>query len=477
MIPIAETNPDVPQGNYNPAHRRSAYVDRAEAFLSGASSPRAVLEAGLETIAARDGAVQAFCHLDTDGARAAADAATARWRAGRPLSPIDGCPIGIKDTIDVRGMPSRQNSAVFDDSPRPYDAACVLALKKAGAVILGKMWTPELAMGVAPPTRNPYDLRRTAGASSSGCGAAVGADMVPVTIGNQTAGSLIRPSSYNANYGVKPSFGVLNVGGMHPLAPSQDHIGPMAGTLADAWAVTWEIAERAGAHAGSGGLAGPAAMPGPVRPARLAFLQTTGWAEIDDASRRAFGRLLARLTEAGVAIIDATSDDSVAHIEALLLEADDTVMDIVMYEVRWPLVAYMEAHGEQVLSEAARHRLSRGLAMSPSDYRAALDKREALRRAVIALGQRIDGFVTLASSGPAPFVDGAAGDGAGIHLKTGSRAFVSPWSMVGGPSMSLPLMAVDGMPLGCQIMAAPGADRQTFAVAAWMDQVFAPEVG
>jgi Asp-tRNA(Asn)/Glu-tRNA(Gln) amidotransferase A subunit family amidase len=135
----------------------------------------------------------------------------------------------------------------------------------------------------------------------------------------------------------------------------------------------------------------------------------------------------------------------------------------------------MKALGESVLSETARARLARGLKMSPADYRRALSRRDEIRARVAAVSAGVDCFVTLASSGPAPIFDDSGAGTAGSHLKTGSRAFLSPWSMIGGPSMSLPLLSVDGMPLGIQIMGAPGKDRSLVAIAAWIDASFWPQ--
>ncbi|MEI6160834.1 MAG: amidase family protein, partial [Roseococcus sp.] len=215
MPRIVTRNAETPQGGYDPAQRLPDFSTARRGFSAGTDKPRALLERGLSVIAAREGEIHAFAHLDIEGARAAADAATARYAAGRPISLLDGCPVGIKDTLAVRGMPGEMNSAIFRGHVDSLDAACVVALRAAGAVILGKTQVPELTIGRAPPTRNPFDATRTAGASSSGSGASVGAGMVPVAIGNQTGGSLIRPSSFNGIYGFKPSWGALNVAGMH----------------------------------------------------------------------------------------------------------------------------------------------------------------------------------------------------------------------------------------------------------------------
>ena len=222
------------QSTYDPeTYERLSFLRAAPSFQDGTDTPRAFLERCLETVHALEPSVRAFVYRDEEAARLAADESTTRYRAGRALGPLDGCPFGIKDTIETKDMPMQQNAPLFKGWSGGRDAACVWALRQAGGVILGKTQVPEYAMGKSPPTRNPFDTARTAGGSSSGSGASVGARMVPCAIGNQTMASLIRPSSFNAVYGYKPSWGALNIGGMHPLAPSQDHIGPMAATLAN----------------------------------------------------------------------------------------------------------------------------------------------------------------------------------------------------------------------------------------------------
>ena len=465
------------RGSYDPErYERLSFVGATESFRDGTDTPRAFLESCLESVYELEPSVRAFAYFDAEAARLAADESTARYRAGRAIGPLDGCPFGIKDTIETKDMPMQQNAPLFKGWSGGRDAACVWALRQAGGVILGKTQVPEYAMGKSPPTRNPFDTARTAGGSSSGSGASVGARMVPCAIGNQTMASLIRPSSFNAVYGYKPTWGALNIGGMHPLAPSQDHIGPMAASLADAWVTARAIAERAGGHNGHPGLDGPLDLPETRRPARLVRLDTLGWLQIDDALRDLFERFLADLMDAGVEIVDRRVSTEVEALEQMLLYCDDFATDIVMYEARWPFLAYIDAYGrERAIGDTAYSRLQRGLEMTRDDYRVALAKRAAARQKVAEIGAGADGFITLASSGPAPFVerpnvDTDAPDRAGAHMETGSRSFISPWTMIGGPSWALPYFAVDGMPQGVQLMGVPDSDADIVAIAHWLDR-------
>ena len=164
--------------------------------MAGRDTPRDFLERCLDVIAKRDATVQAFVTLNLEGARKAADAAGKRYKAGKPLSMVDGCPVAIKDIIATADMPTQMNSPAFKGWQSGQDAACVAALRKGGAVIVGKTVTTEFAIGFSGPTTNPFDATRTPGGSSSGTAASVGAGMVPVGLGTQTQASTLRPASY-----------------------------------------------------------------------------------------------------------------------------------------------------------------------------------------------------------------------------------------------------------------------------------------
>src|SRR5690606_28911192 len=296
-------------GGYDPRTARFLSFARARRdFLDGRDSPRAYLERCLETIAAREPALRAFAALNIGGARRAADEADGRYRQGRPLSPVDGMPLGIKDLLETADMPTEANSPVLKGWSSGRDAASVHALRRGGALIIGKTVTTEFGVGASGPTRNPHDPERTPGGSSSGSAAAVAVNMVPAALGTQAMGSIIRPSSYCGVIGFKPSFGALHKGGGTSLMPSMGHIGVHAGTLADAWSVAHHIAAWAGGDAGHRALPGPAEPPASARPRRLARLRTPGWAEADDATRAAFERVLAEIAATGVEILEPGDD-------------------------------------------------------------------------------------------------------------------------------------------------------------------------
>jgi Asp-tRNA(Asn)/Glu-tRNA(Gln) amidotransferase A subunit family amidase len=220
------------------------FFSAAANFAAGNDTPREFLERCLLHVEKFEPAVGAFVCHDIAAARAAADRSAARWRDGRPLSPIDGMPLGIKDIIETADMPTEQGSPLFVGCRTGRDAASVAALREAGAVILGKVVTTEFAATEPRGTRNPWDRERTPGGSSSGSAAAVACGMVPAALGTQVVGSILRPASFCGCVGFKPSVGRINRGGSYDYF-SQSCTGVLAASLEDALA-------RRGQHSGAG---------------------------------------------------------------------------------------------------------------------------------------------------------------------------------------------------------------------------------
>ena len=278
------------------------YLSATPGFAGGADTPRDFLERCLADLAALEPKIGAFVNLNLAGARSAADRATARWREGRPLSKIDGMPVGIKDIIETADMPTENGSPLFAGFRSERDAASVAALREAGAVVVGKTVTTEFAASEPRGTRNPHDLRRTPGGSSSGSAAGVAAGMMSAALGTQVIGSTIRPASYCGCVGFKVTVGALNRGGSYD-GLSQSSSGVLAATLEDAWQVAYEIAVRAGGDPGYPGLFGPASTPAPKKPHRVAFLETPGWATASAGAKQAMTDALARLEAAGIDVL------------------------------------------------------------------------------------------------------------------------------------------------------------------------------
>jgi len=425
-------------------------------IVSGKRTPREFLERCLEVIAAREKAVKAFVTLNAAGARKAADAATKRYKAGKPLSPVDGMPVAIKDIIATADMPTQMNCPAFKGWQSGQDAACVAALRQGGAVIIGKTVTTEFAIGYSGPTTNPFDPARTPGGSSSGSAAAVGAGMVPVGLGTQTQASTLRPASYCGAVGFKPTIGALHTAGVHPLSATCDHLGILAGTLQDAWRVASHISLAIGSP-GNPFLTGAGAEPPlPRKPRKLIRLYTRGWTEIDSDTEDAFNETIAALQFAGVKVASRDNDPGVARLEAALDAGVDGAIAIVAYEMKWPYQDYIARFGK-VIGKRIHGLIEQARKMSPEDYEALLANRRQVRDIVAAVAAGAHGFITLASSGP-PILG---------HEYTGSRTFLIYGSWLGLPAFSLPLMQVNGLPLGVQLIGAPGTDGALCAVANW----------
>ena len=434
--------------------RRPFYTATAD-FAAGRDTPRAYLERCLETIAALEPMIGAFVALNLDGAKAAADRSTARWRAGKALSPIDGMPVGIKDIIETEDMPTEQGSPIFTGWRTGRDAATVAALREAGAVVVGKTVTTEFAASEPRGTRNPWDLARTPGGSSSGSAASVAVGMLPVGLGTQVVGSIVRPASFCGVIGFKPSVGAINRGGSYD-GLSQSCDGALAATLEDAWLTLREISARAGGDPGYPGLSGPREVPAARKPARLALLETAGWAEASAAAKGALEAAAGRLKAAGVEIVSRRDRADIAEAETALAQAMPVTRAINNWEGRWPANVYRDRSG---LSQAMKERLAAAEAMSLEDYQRLLAERERIRAAYAKLAAACDACITLCAPGAAPIGLGS----------TGNPIFVAPGSILGVPAIGLPQLEEDGLPLGFQVLGFAQKDAGAVAVARWID--------
>lgn len=425
-----------------------SFAQAVRDFVTGKDTPRDFLERCIANIDKSEDRVKAFVTLDLKSARKAADASARRYKQGRPLSMIDGCPVGIKDIMSTSDMPTQMGSPVFKGWNSGQDCAAVYALRRGGAVIFGKTVTTEFAVGYSGPTTNPFDAARTPGGSSSGTAAGVGAGMIPVGLGTQTQGSTLRPASYCGAVGFKPTLGALNMAGVHPLSATNDHLGVIGATLEDVWRVASQISLGVGSP-GFGFLDGAAEVPpAPVKPRKLIRLYTRGWGETDAATKAAFESTMQSLEAAGIEVAGKSDDPRIAAFEDAMERDIDSALDIVAYEMQWPFQDYVARHGEAI-GERIRGLMLRANQITPADYEAMLEKRRAIRAHAMELARAVggDAFVTLAASGPAP--QGLA--------HSGSRSFIVPGSWLGFPAFALPIMEVHGLPLGLQLL---GLDRQ-----------------
>lgn len=457
---------------YHPgSFRPLTFHDATAAFANGTDSPRDYLERCLATIAAREPVVQAWVALNEAGAREAADASTARWKSGIPLSRIDGMPIGIKDLIETRDMPTRMGSPLFKDNHPRRDSALVQALRQAGAVILGKTVTTELGMSHPGPTTNPFDATRTPGGSSSGSGAAVGARMVPVAIGTQVVGSVVRPASFCGNWALKPTQGALNRGERQGLSHST--VGVHAGVAEDMWLVAAEIATRAGGDPGYPGLFGPAAPPEARKPAALAVLHGEGWPLTDAPTRAAFARVVDALREAGVAVMQPGENPALDALEAAVADSMALSTAMCAYEMRWS-VENMIAQHQDGISDSLRARLVLGRSITLDAYRDLLRRRTEARARLAALAPVVEGCIAPAALGAAPKLGTDAGTRGTITHTTGDPSYNAMSSILGAPVVTVPLMAVGGLPVGVQVMGQAHDDAAVAGIARWLAMTVPP---
>ncbi len=446
-----------PAGRYDArTHRMLTFHDLVAKFRDGSDTPRAFLERCAEQIAAIDGPIKAWAWLDVDSARKRADESSARYKAGTPLSPVDGMPIGIKDLIETCDMPTEYGSDLFRGNRPIRDAAVVYAMKKGGAVPVGKNVTVCLGGGDPSITRNPFDTRRTPGGSSSGSAASVASRMVPLSFGTHARGSTIRPASFCGTYALKATFGAINRQGVYSAAHSMDHLGTLAGSLSDMWIAARYAARHAGGDPGFPGLYGGDAPPKPLKPARLIRLDMAGWPVTPEPVKALFEARVKALQADGVEVYSRHDDPGIEAYEKLLATTPQLWAALYRFEMRWPLFQYRD-YDKTKLPPRLLAGLSEGDNTSQESYRAALVDRDHLRAAHEELAKRCDGFITLSSPGPGP-----------IGMDQGSAIFNEASSILGAPAINLPLFTHEDVPVGMQILGPWHGDERLTAVSRWI---------
>ena len=428
-----------------------------ERFASGKDTPRQFLEQSLALLEQWEPRIGAFVCTNLPAARAAAERSTERWRAGKPLSPIDGMPVGIKDIIETVDMPTEMGSPLYAGWRSEKDAASVRALRDAGAVILGKTVTTEFAASHPRGTRNPWNVAHTPGGSSSGSAAAVAAGIVSAALGTQVIGSTIRPASFCGCVGYKPSVNAINREGSHDYQ-SQSCTGILGASLDDVWQVAHEIVARVGGDAGTPGLQGPDTVPPAQKPRRLAVLETAGWDGASAVAKQRLDECVTRLKSAGIEIRTRHNDDKVAALETELVNAQELSHRCNGWEARWFLRSMRDRDAGK-LSRTIIERAQKYEDLTLAEHRADLKERARVRAVHAELAATCDACITLAAPGGAP--EGLA--------STGNPEFAVPASLLGVPALSLPLFEVNDMPLGLQVIGYFDRDAEAFATAAWLD--------
>ena len=422
-------------------------VEAASEIARGAISAEDYTRACLERIAAVDSEVHAFVHLDPEHALAQARALDRRKAGGERTGPLHGIPVGIKDIFDTADYPTECGSPIFAGRRPDADSAAVRKLREAGAVIIGKTVTTEFAYFHPGKTRNPRDLKRTPGGSSSGSAAAVAAGMVPLAIGSQTNGSMIRPAAFCGVFGIKPSHGLISRAGALTLSRKLDHVGAFARSVDDLALILDVLAGQDPADPDSRPYAAPsfrvgAAEAPPISPA-FALVRTPMWEKADADARDAIEGLAKEVRAREIDLPD------------LYRDAWSAQRAIMAVEMAHNLGHCIDKGGET--SRTFRELIEEGRRITATQYLAAL--RDAERYAEGMLGifeQFADAIITPSASGIAPL---------GLEA-TGDPVFCSLWSLVGFPSLNLPLLAnSDGLPIGVQLVGAPGRDERLLRTA------------
>jgi Asp-tRNA(Asn)/Glu-tRNA(Gln) amidotransferase A subunit family amidase len=297
--------------------------------------------------------------------------------------------------------------------------------------------------------------------------------MLPAAIGTQVGGSIIRPAAFCGNFALKPTQGGINRG--ERQATSMSTHGVHAGCIEDMWQVAIEIASRAGGDRGCLGLMGPMTPPPARKPQRLMVLETEGWSRLDESSRAAFVRLLQGIERAGVTLVTRRTSAEVEAMERAIANATAVASGITGWENRWSTRNLVDQHPEGV-SERAKAVLAKAEAMSPSDYRALLLEREMAQVAHGRVAGLADAAITLSCPGPAPLWSGDQPGRPLVPRPTGDAVFNYPSSMLFAPSVTVPLMAVAGMPVGVQLMGQPHQDEQVAAMARWLAGAVEPVI-
>jgi len=422
-------------------------------IISGKLTAVELAKALLENVAKNEESIRAWAWLDPDFFIAQARECDERKKRGEPIGPLHGLPVGVKDIVDTAGIPT-ENGTVIDAGRVPdKDAAIVEKLKAAGAIIMGKTVTTELALLNPSITRNPVNTSHTPGGSSSGSAAAVKANMVPLAIGTQTAGSVIRPAAFCGVTGYKPTFGAISRRGVLAQAQSLDTIGVFANDVPGV-AMLGEVlfgydpadpATRPGPHPN---LLKIATSEVPVLPV-FALVRTPYWEDRADAeTKAALNELAERLGEQCFS----------ADLPSASVGADGARQRIQFAELSRNFYGY-QRQGADRLSEKMNAAIAEGSATTAREYLSALGWKDVLNTIFDDIFSRCTAILTPAAPGPAP---------ASLET-TGDPVFNGIWTMCGLPAVTIPLTnASNGLPIGVQLIGRRGDDARLLRTANWL---------
>jgi Asp-tRNA(Asn)/Glu-tRNA(Gln) amidotransferase A subunit family amidase len=427
-------------------------------LAEGAVSATEVAQALLARVDEVEPQVQAWAHLDRAHLLRQAEAADDEHAAGETEGPLFGVPVGVKDIIDTADMPTEDGTVLHAGRMPSDDAFVIRQLRAAGALLMGKTVTTELATYAPGKTTNPHvpanGAAHTPGGSSSGSAAAVAAGMVPLAIGTQTNGSVIRPASFCGVYGFKPSAGLIPRTGVLKQSPAFDAVGVFGRTLDDVAL----LAEVLAGHDPADPMTRPRATPPLVRlaaaqaplPPTLAWVPTPFWDRVAPDAREAFGELV-ELLAGRIAPFELPSTAA---------EAIDWHRTVMEAELAGSFIDEYE-RGRDQLSASLRSQIERGRTVTAMAYREALDRVPLLLAGFDNVFENFDALVTPAALGTAP---------AGLE-STGDPLMCTLWTFLGMPCLSLPLLhGENGLPIGVQLVGRRGDDARLLRTARWLVQ-------
>lgn len=406
-------------------------------MASGRLDSLGLVRACLERISERDREIRAWTHVDRQESMRRAEALDRLART----QPLHGIPIAIKDIIDTAGMPTAYGSPIYAGNRPKADAACVRRLVAAGAVILGKTVTTEFAYFSPGPTHNPHLRGHTPGGSSSGSAAAVADCHVPIALGTQTAGSVIRPAAYCGVVGYKGTFGWTEMAGVKPLSPALDTLGVFCRVVADLALVRQAFSGKPVA----------AATQAPARPPRIAVCRTPFWAEADAEMHDRFEDVVARL-RGQAELVDFDPDETWNTI-------NEAQLAIMMREAVAALARERAEHADK-LSTRLREMLEDGERVGIREETAARALATRCRNRLAQVWRDSDFILAPAAPGAAP---------RGLE-RTGDPVFNRMWTLLGNPCIALPVGRNDrGLPLAVQLVGPHNEDDTLVAHAAWLE--------
>jgi amidase len=405
---------------------------------AGRLTSEALVEACLARIDEHEDQVQAWVTVDRDKALS-----TAReMDRGAKRGPLHGIPIGVKDIVETAHLPTRYGSPIYGNHQPLADAACVSLLRQAGAIIMGKTVTTEFAVRYPNKTHNPHNLEHTPGGSSSGSAAAVGSSMVPLALGTQTAGSIIRPAAFCGVAGYKPTIGRFSYVGIKLLSRSLDTLGGMAKSVADFGPLRAAM------------LAASSKLPELDRKPRIGFCLTPWWDYADSDTQALMEAEATRLARAGAHVCDVELDAQFHTLGS----ANEVIMG---YEGCRALALELE-QSPHLLSATLREVMSAGQDISLAEYQAALHDVNASAQVFVAGIGELDALLVPSAPGGAP--DSLS--------NTGNALFNRPWTTIGVPCVTVPAgEASNGMPLGVQFVGRADDDERALCVAQWYERL------